>query len=234
MASITVSNLSIDFQIYDTYSRSLKSSLIQSTVGGAVNYGYNNKVSIRAIDNTTFKISEGDRVGLVGHNGSGKSTLLRVLAGIYEPSVGSVSVEGSVSPMLDIFLGMDDFSTGIENIILRLQIVGVERKKIPMMIEDIANFSGIGEYLRLPMKTYSSGMAMRLAFAIATHVHSEIILMEEWLSVGDEDFSIKAEERLNNHLSKAKIIVIASHDLHLIESQCNRIFHLEHGKIKEI
>ena len=190
-----------------------------------------NRVLVRALDNLNFEFHEGDRVGLVGHNGSGKSTLLQVLAGIYEPAAGELLVNGKITSMLGITLGMDADVTGLENIYIRGRLMGLTRGKIDTMVDEIANFAGIGDYLHLPMRTYSSGMSMRLAFAIATSVEADIILMDEWLSVGDADFVSKAKERLTDLVGKARLVVIASHDHAMIAEQCNIILRLEHGKI---
>ena len=193
-----------------------------------------NRVSVLALDNLSFEFHEGDRVGLIGHNGSGKSTLLQVLAGIYEPTSGSIEINGVITSMLGITLGMDTDSTGLENIYLRGRFMGLNKKEIDGLVDSISEFSGIGEFINLPMRTYSSGMSMRLAFAIATSIDADIILMDEWLSVGDADFVLKAKERLTQLVDKARLVVIASHDHSLITDQCNIIVRLEHGKISSI
>jgi lipopolysaccharide transport system ATP-binding protein len=234
MSIIVGKDITIDFPIFGVKSRSLKSTLINATVGGALTRTSSDKVSVRALDNVSFEFHEGDRVGLIGHNGSGKSTLLRVLAGIYEPSGGNLSVKGQVTTMLDIFLGMDMEASGYENILIRGLLMGVPLEKIRGMADSIADFSGIGDYLHLPMRTYSSGMAMRLAFATTISVDADIILMDEWLSVGDAEFMEKSKGRLDALIEGARIVVIASHDPALIKSQCNRVLKLEHGKITEI
>ena len=202
--------------------------------GGALAKDASNRVTVRALDELTFEFHEGDRVGLIGHNGSGKSTLLQVLAGIYEPTSGQLEVQGRVTSMLGITLGMDAEATGLDNIYLRGRLMGFERKFIDSLVEEIADFAGIGEFLHLPMRTYSSGMSMRLAFAVATSVEAEIILMDEWLSVGDADFVSKAKARLTSLVEKARLVVIASHDHAMIADQCNKVIHLEHGKILSV
>jgi len=232
MAIIRASNLVVEFPIYGmTGNRSFKKSLINIATGGVLAKDATNRVLVRALDNLNFEFHEGDRVGLVGHNGSGKSTLLQVLAGIYEPAAGELLVNGKITSMLGITLGMDADVTGLENIYIRGRLMGLTRSKIDTMVDGIANFAGIGDYLHLPMRTYSSGMSMRLAFAIATSVEADIILMDEWLSVGDADFVSKAKERLTDLVGKARLVVIASHDHAMIAEQCNIILRLEHGKI---
>jgi len=235
MPLVKASHLSVDFPIFGmTGNRSFKKSLMNIATGGALAKDASNRVTVRALDDLTFEFHEGDRVGLIGHNGSGKSTLLQVLAGIYEPTAGQISVKGRVTSMLGITLGMDAEATGLDNIYLRGRMMGFERRVIESLVEDIADFAGIGEFLHLPMRTYSSGMSMRLAFAVATSVDSEIILMDEWLSVGDADFVTKAKVRLTSLVNKARLVVIASHDHAMIADQCNLVIHLEHGKIASV
>jgi len=232
MKLITARHLCVDFPVFGmTSNRSFKKSIMNIATGGALAKDASNRVSVRALDDLSFDFNEGDRIGLVGHNGCGKSTLLQVLAGIYEPTSGELAVEGRITSMLGITLGMDAEVTGLENIYLRGRLLGLEKKTIDGMVEEIADFAGIGEFLHLPMRTYSSGMSMRLAFAVATSVEAEIILMDEWLSAGDADFASKAKERMTSLISKARLVVIASHDHNMIADQCNIVIHLEHGKI---
>ena len=232
MSIIRARNLGIDFPIFGmTGNRSLKKSFINRATGGVLAQDAGKVISVRALDDLNFDFEEGDRVGLIGHNGSGKSTLLQVLAGIYEPTVGKIQVSGQVTSMLGITLGMDNDSTGLDNIYLRGRFMGLPKVRIDALIDDIADFAGIGDFLLLPMRTYSTGMAMRLAFAVATSVDADIILMDEWLSVGDADFVNKAKARLTQMVDRARLVVIASHDHNLIADQCNVILHLEHGRL---
>ena len=232
MTIIRASNLVVEFPIYGMNgNRSFKKSLINIATGGVLAKDASNRVLVRALDNLNFEFHEGDRVGLIGHNGSGKSTLLQVLAGIYEPAAGELLVNGKITSMLGITLGMDADVTGLENIYIRGRLMGLNRNKIANMVDGIADFAGIGDYLHLPMRTYSSGMSMRLAFAIATSTEADIILMDEWLSVGDADFVSKAKVRLTDLVDKSRLVVIASHDHTMIADQCNIILKLEHGKI---
>jgi len=178
-----------------------------------------------------FEFYEGDRVGIMGHNGSGKTTLLRVLAGAYEPVAGSIVVDGRIASMLSITLGMDMEATGFENIFLRATIMGLKPKQVAPLADDICEFSELGDYIHMPMRTYSSGMSMRLAFAISTSIAADIILMDEWLSAGDASFSEKAQSRLTRLVDQAKILVLASHDEQLIRRSCNKILQLDHGDL---
>ena len=234
MSYIRATDIIVEFPIYGGSNRSLKKIIMRTATGGILAHDSQDRVTVRALDNISFEFTEGDRIGLLGHNGAGKSTLLRLLAGIYEPSQGHIEIHGSISSMLNISLGMDPEATGIENIYLRGHVMGIPPKKMRSMIDEISEFTELGDFLHLPLKTYSSGMAMRLAFAVSTAVDADIILMDEWLSVGDVDFVEKAKIRLDNMMSNSKIIVLASHDHALIESQCNKIFQLEHGKLTPV
>lgn len=232
MAVIYARDLVVEFPIYGmTSHRSFKKSLLNVATGGILAKDTANRVLVRALDNLSFVFNEGDRVGLVGHNGSGKTTLLQVLAGIYEPGRGELRVDGRVTSMLGITLGMDAEVTGLENVYLRGRLMGLTRRRIDTMVDDIADFAGIGDYLHLPLRTYSSGMAMRLAFAVATAVDADIILMDEWLSVGDAEFVQKAKGRLDQLVGNARLVVLASHNHALVRDQCNIILTLEHGRI---
>ena len=184
---------------------------------------------VRALSNLNLDIRAGERVGLWGHNGAGKTTLLRVLAGAYAPTHGTARIEGSVTSLIDLALGMETDATGYENIALRLMMMGRDPSMAQTLVPDVEEFSGLGEFLDLPIRTYSSGMLMRLAFAISTTVEPEILLMDEWLSAGDEGFVAKAEDRLEHLLHKSQILVIASHSREMLERQCNRVLTLDHG-----
>lgn len=232
MALIEARGLTVQFPVYGfTSHRSLKKSILNIATGGILARDATDHVVVRALDDLHFEFRQGDRVGLIGHNGSGKTTLLQVLAGIYEPTGGEVFIRGDITSMLGISLGMDADGSGLENIYLRGRLLGLSRGRLDTMVEDIAGFAGIGDYLHLPMRTYSSGMAMRLAFSIITSVEADIILMDEWLSVGDAEFVQKAQARLTKIVDKARMVVIASHNLALIQNQCNVIVTLEHGRI---
>jgi lipopolysaccharide transport system ATP-binding protein len=230
MARITADNIVVEFPIYGGKSRSLKSAVMRTATGGLLARDAADRVVVRAVDHCSFDFKPGDRVGLLGHNGSGKTTLLRVLAGVYEPSLGSISIAGKVASMLSITLGMDSEATGRENIYIRGAIMGLRRREVDGLIDEICDFSELGDYIDMPVRTYSSGMSMRLAFAVSTSVAADIILMDEWLSVGDASFAKKAQDRLSGLVERAKILVIASHDENLIRNNCNRILRLEHGK----
>lgn len=230
MANILIKNVDISFPLYGLRSRSLKATVTKVALGGVLAIK-NSEAEVMSLNNINFHAENSERIGIIGDNGSGKTTFLKMVAGIYEPTNGEVFVEGSIMSMLSIFLGIDMETSGLENIIMRCRIMGLNRNEVTDTIKDIIDFSEIGNYINFPMKTYSSGMAMRLAFSIATSIKSDIILMDEWLSVGDNDFIIKAKNRLRKIVDNAKIVLIASHDHNLIKEQCTRILTLSHGKI---
>lgn len=231
MSLVRAQNLLIEFPIYGSQSRSLKSTFVRAATGGNLARDDSSRVVVRALDDVSFTAQEGDRIGIVGHNGSGKSTLLRVIAGAYQPIRGAIEVQGNVASMLSISLGMDADSTGYENIFLRAAIMGLSRKEVLPLVEEICAFSELGDYIHMPMRSYSSGMSMRLAFAISTSISADIVLMDEWLSVGDTEFAAKAQTRLRSLVDRAKILIIASHNEAMIKQNCSSIMRLSHGKI---
>lgn len=230
MAFISLKNVSVSFPIYGAGANSLKKTIAASVTGGR--FGQETGVNVvQALSNINLELKSGDRLGLVGHNGAGKSTLLRALAGVYEPSSGEFSRQGSISSLIDPSLGIEPDATGIENIMLRGLVMGLNKKQLESLTPDICEFSGLGEYVYMPVRTYSTGMLMRLAFSISTSVEADILLMDEWLSVGDAAFTEKAEQRMKDVVAKSGILVLASHSPELIAKECNRVIHLEHGRI---
>lgn len=234
MSLIRAEKLLVEFPIYGTQSSSLKKAVLRAATGGALARGADDRVFVRALDGVSFEFREGDRVALTGHNGSGKSTLLRVIAGAYEPVSGKIEVTGKIASMLSLWLGMDNDATGYENIYMRAMIMGLRKAEIDRLVEDIAEFSELGDYLQMPLRTYSSGMAMRLAFAVSTAVAADILLMDEWLSVSDHTFFEKAQRRLLDLIDRAKILVLATHDQTLIRSVCNKVVVMDRGGIASI
>jgi lipopolysaccharide transport system ATP-binding protein len=189
-------------------------------------------VLVRALRNVSFTLNDGDRVGLVGSNGAGKSTLLRALGGVYSPTKGTIEIEGEIGSLIDVNLGINPEATGKENAYIRGQLLGLTKQEVAEKYEEIVEFAELGDFMNMPVRTYSSGMQLRLAFAVSTTVRPEILLMDEWLSVGDESFKAKAEARLSELVSGTKILVIATHARALLESVCNRVIWLEHGSLK--
>jgi lipopolysaccharide transport system ATP-binding protein len=208
--------------------------VLSAATGGRIAGDSRKLTVVEALRDVSLDIRAGDRVGLVGHNGAGKTTLLRLLAGIYEPTSGSFRTQGRVTSLLDLTLGLDYEATGYENIILRGLILGASKGEMSRLTPQIAEFSELGDYLSMPVRTYSSGMVLRLAFAIVTSVHADVLLMDEWLSVGDADFVKKAEAHMLEFVGKADILVLASHNAQIIGDLCNVIVEMEHGSVKNI
>ncbi|MCV2875548.1 ABC transporter ATP-binding protein [Rhodobacteraceae bacterium XHP0102] len=232
MALIQFIQAGVEIPIFNAYSRSLKSKLIHIATAGKLSAHASGHVIVRALHGLDFSFADGDRVGLIGHNGAGKSTLLRVLSGVYAPTQGQAVRQGSLSSLIDVSLGIDLESTGRENIYLRGALLGLSKNEINARLDEIIAFSELGDFIDMPVRTYSSGMNLRLAFSVSTVIQPEILLMDEWLSVGDEGFKHKAEARLAELVESTKILVIASHSRDLILKTCNRVLWLEHGMIK--
>ena len=234
MAHISIENLTVEFAIFGASSWSLKNQILSHATGGRVMSSARDIVTVRAIDGLSFEINDGDRIGLVGHNGSGKTTLLRVLAGIYKPSGGAITIEGRVGALLDSTAGMDMESTGIENIYLRGYMLGMSRSEIAAKLDEIADFAGLGDFLALPLRTYSSGMFARLAFAVSTAAHWDILLIDEGIGAGDEAFRKKAQGRIESLFDRTPIVILSSHSEGLISEFCNRRLRLERGALKSV
>lgn len=231
MAHIIFEHVNIDFPIYNAKNRSLKNTVMQAATGGKVSFGAEGTV-IRSLEDVSFEIHEGERVGLIGHNGAGKSTLLRALSNVYAPTAGRAEIVGEIGSLVDIGLGIDGEATGRENIFIRGALLGLKRKDVEERFDEVVEFSELGEFINMPVRTYSSGMHLRLAFAVATIIRPEILLMDEWLSVGDAAFNEKAEKRLKDLVQSSRILVIASHSRELIEKTCSRVMWFEHGHLK--
>lgn len=232
MAFIEFNNICVDFPIYNVNSRSVKKRLIQVATGGYLGIDQTGCVVVRALQGLNFTLKDGDRLGLLGHNGAGKSTLLRLLSGVYESSFGSCRIVGEIGSLIDISLGIDPEANGRENIFIRGGLLGMTKSDISKKINDIIDFSELGNFIDMPVRTYSTGMHLRLAFAVSTIVRPEILLMDEWLSVGDEGFRHKAEARMSELVQSASILVMASHSRELVMNTCNRAIWLEHGKVR--
>jgi len=229
--NIMAQNVSVEFPIYENSHRSLKNRVIDITTGGRIAKDMSRHPVVTALDGINFSITHGERVALIGHNGSGKTTLLRVLSGVYTPTQGRLSMHGRTASLLDVSMGLDPDATGFENIYLRGIMDGLKPSVIRSKVDEIGDFTDLGDYLNLPVRTYSSGMMLRLAFAISTSVEADILIMDEWLSVGDAEFSVKAKQRLDELVGQASILVIATHDPTLVSRICTRTIKLEHGRM---
>ena len=224
--------VTVDFPIYGADARSLKNSLLRKGTGGLIGRDAGNRLSVRALDDVTLAFERGDRVGLLGANGAGKTTLLRVLAGVYRPTRGRVLRRGRVASLFDVSLGMEPDATGYENIRVRGALLGLTPAEVRQRSGDIAAFTELGDYLAMPVRTYSTGMMLRLAFAVCTCIEPEILLMDEWIGVGDAAFVEKAERRMEEFVGRAGILVLASHDPGLLARVCATGVHLDAGRVK--
>jgi homopolymeric O-antigen transport system ATP-binding protein len=230
MASIALDRVSLHFPLYQGSSRSLKKTLLALAKVRSLTRDHN-RIVVQALDEVSLSIAHGERIGLVGPNGAGKTTLLRVLAGVYEPTGGTIEVGGQVSALLDVNLGLNPDATGNENIVMRGLYSGLHPAEIRRIAPAIAEFTELGEFLHMPVRTYSAGMIARLGFAVATAIEPEILLMDEWLMAGDARFLDKAQQRINDFVRQSQILVLASHALDIIQRWCSKVIWLDHGHI---
>lgn len=230
-ATLRLSDVSVEFPIYSGSSRSLKKLLFNTTTQGNIARDAHDRITVQALSGVTLDIEHGDRLAIIGANGAGKSTLLKVLAGIYAPTYGHLHANGRVSALLTASVGLNPDATGRENIITRGMYMDIHPRDMRGHVDEIADFTELGYYIDMPVRTYSSGMMVRLCFAVATSVRPEILLMDEWLAAGDAGFLSKARRRMEEFLSGTSILVLASHSLPLLEEWCNRAILLDHGKV---
>lgn len=233
MAKIEFDNVSLRYPIYGSHGMSLRSHLMRVATGGSIEKDSRTTV-ITALKNVSFTLNDGDAVGLIGHNGAGKSTMLRTMAGIYPPSSGRVIRQGKTATVFEIGAGLDYELSGYDNIIHLGMMMGLSYSEAKALTPDIEEFTELGDFLQLPIRTYSSGMTMRLMFAVATAVVPEILLLDEMFSTGDSGFKEKSQARIHKIIEESKVFVFASHDMNLIKQYCNRVFKLEHGILVEV
>ncbi len=231
MSAVDVHNLSVDFPLYHGSARSLKKT-VMAAASGRLGQDNHSRTVVQALRDVSFSLRRGDRLGLVGSNGAGKSTLLRAVAGIYEPVRGRVRIEGEMNALLDTNFGMNFDLSGRENIMLRGLYAGLSRPDITRLEEDVQQFTALGEFLDLPVRFYSSGMVIRLGFALATAIRPQVLLMDEWFMAGDDAFQDKARARLESVVRGAEILVITSHQTGTILNWCTRVIWLDGGRIK--
>jgi len=227
MSNITIQDLSIKFRIYHDRSPSLKDYFASFFKRG-------NKSSYAdfwAVNNASLEIKSGERVGIIGHNGAGKSTLLKAICRIYKPSTGKVVVDGRIAPLLEIGAGFHPEFTGRENIYLNGAILGYTKEQLKVVEPEVIAFAELEEFIDTPVKYYSTGMYMRLAFSLATAIHPDILILDEIFAGGDAHFMEKAKTRMHDIIDKANIMVMVSHDSDLVRLLCNRIIWMDHGKV---
>lgn len=227
MVHISVKDLSLHYQILEHKPRT--ADHMETQLGAKIDF---NTRSVEALSNISFDLHPGDRLALIGKNGGGKSTLLNVIAGILEPTSGSVKIDGELSAIFNIGLGIRRDSTGLKNIEIRCKMAGLNDAQIESVVENVKEFAELGDYLYLPVRLYSSGMAMRLNFALSTSIHSEILLLDEWIGTGDQAFREKVADRMNSYVGKSNIVVLASHSMAILRRVCNKAIWLDRGKVR--
>lgn len=232
MAEVVLDDVVLDFPVYGaSYTRSLRKELVRVATGGLIKRNPKDLFEIRALNQLNLTIEHGTKLGLIGHNGAGKSTLLRIITGIFTPTSGRVQVEGVVTPLLDVMFGMYEDLTGFENILLRGTLHGLSPKEIKEKEADIVKSSGLGDYVHMPIRTYSSGMKVRLAFSVNTCIHPQILIMDELVGAGDASFQEEAKVKLSGLISASDIFIIASHNTEWIRNNCNQVLWLDTGKV---
>ncbi len=230
MARLSIREVVVEFPIYNT-TKMFSTEFVSTVTGGIISRNNDSKtVLVRALDNISVEVEPGDRLGLIGPNGAGKSTLLRVMAGIYPPASGEVEIEGEVSQLFDISLGMAMDDTGYENIGNIFRYYGLFEAQIKEKIPQVSEFSELGEFLNLPIRTYSTGMLTRLSFSIATSIDPEILLLDEGLGAGDARFADKVKSRVDHLMETSSLMVLASHSDTMISDFCNKAIFLDKGK----
>jgi ABC-type polysaccharide/polyol phosphate transport system ATPase subunit len=230
MASITLNDVVVDFPVYGLQ-RSLRKALFGRMIGGIHQDDSNKHIVVRALSDISLKLRDGDRLGIMGHNGAGKTTMLRLLAGIYAPSQGHIQINGRVSTLLNTAPGLDVDDTGYENIDTCGRFLGMSKSEIVAKLPDIEEFAELGDYLSLPVRTYSTGMMMRLGFAVATAIDPEILVLDEGLAAGDARFAERSKKRIDALLCRTNILILASHSDAMIKDMCNRAILLDHGRV---
>lgn len=231
MNVVEFTNVTVDLPVYTVSARSLRRTILSLPAGGRMMRDKADRVVVRALDGVSFRLEEGDHLGLFGHNGSGKTTLLRTIAGVYAPSAGLVEVHGTISVALDVHGGMDMEATGEENVHLLARYRGFTGAEVRAAMPDIVEFSELGAYMKIPVKAYSAGMMARLSFSVATSFAPDILLMDEWLAAGDARFIQKAEERLRSFVSRSRALVLATHNTSILRAVCNKVAVFDKGKL---
>lgn len=225
---ITLENIGLEFRIFSTRTRSIKESVLNYLLRREYTKPTR---SVAALAGINLHIPHGQRLGIVGDNGSGKSSLLKIITRIYPPTSGRVLCQGFIVPLLEVGIGFNTELSGLENIFLTGAIMGFSRRRMAQRVDQIFDFSELGEFADTPVKYYSSGMAQRLAFSIATEIDPEILLLDEIFSAGDIHWMEKAQRRMQALIDRTSILVLVSHSMELIQTYCDRVIWLEAGKI---
>ncbi|WP_297493210.1 ABC transporter ATP-binding protein [Acidocella sp.] len=231
MVSLLVEDIAVSFPLYHGESRSLKKTVF-AAASGRLGEDNKHRLVVEALKDVSFSLHSGDRLGFVGSNGAGKTTLLRTMAGIYEPVAGRITINGAVTALLDASQGLNMDLTGNENIRLRALFSGYPDAQIRQLQADVAAFAELDQFLALPVRTYSSGMIIRLGFALATAIKPQILLMDEWILAGDAAFMDRARQRLETMVEGAEILVLSSHNADIILRWCNRVIWMDAGRIR--
>lgn len=234
MAELEFRNVTVQYPVYNSRSMSLRNQLVRISTGGRIESEAGHISIGTALKGVSFTLKDGDAVALVGHNGAGKSTMLRTMAGVYTPIAGEVVRTGRVATVLELGAGMDPELSGYENIVRMGVLMGLSMREIKDRTQEIEEFTQLGDFLQLPVRTYSSGMSTRLMFAVATSTQPDILLVDEIFGMGDAEFQVKAKQRMESLIKSVGIFVFASHSNDLIKAYCNRFFRLEHGVVNEI
>ncbi len=229
-ASVIIRDASVEFPVFNSQNRGLINNLLGYK--GRVKGAGESAVRTAALSGINLSYSSGDRVALIGENGAGKSTFLRMLSGVYTPLSGEVIVNGSMSTLFDLTLGIDPAATGYDFIVTKLILAGFKKKNIKSKIDDVERFTELGEYMAMPVRVYSSGMLLRLAFAVATLNAPKILLMDEMIGVGDTRFMVKAQSRLERMINETEIIFLASHDESILRRLCNKGIYFKSGRVE--
>lgn len=233
MASLKFNAVTVRYPVYNSRGMSLRNHLVRISTGGSIERESGRVQMVTALQDVSFELRRGDAVGLVGHNGAGKSTLLRTMAGIYSPTQGTIERQGRVATMLELGAGMDSELSGYENITRMSLLMGEKVADVRQHIEEIERFTQLGNFLQMPVRTYSSGMVARLIFAVATSTRPDILLVDEIFGLGDAEFRQHAQERMEALVKSVGIFVFASHSSDMVRLYCNRFFRLEHGHLRE-
>ena len=224
--AIRVTNLSMDFKYSKDKIDSLKEYIIRT-----IKRDKRESRKVRVLDNINFEVKRGEKLGILGFNGAGKSTLLKIISGIYEPSEGEVKINGKIAPLLELSAGFDKNYTGRDNIYLNGAFLSMDKKYLDSKIDEIIEYSELGEYIDVPIKNYSKGMKAKLGFSIATLIEPDILIIDEILSVGDIKFRKKSGKKINEMMAEGVTVILVSHSIRQVKRICDRCIWIDDGKL---